>query len=1761
MLMAFLLPWALNAQVVTIGTGTDQQNYAPIANYFNYSFVEMIYTAEEIAAGNPSGTHILNVGFDLASSGLNSKTYSIKIYMKNIDEDEFSSPAAFLAVSASDLVYDGTVSATVEGYVTVELDNPFAYSNAKNLLIAVNKTAGGYAGSSYKWNLSSTSKYQCLYKQTDTSPGYDIANLPTSPTRIQKHPNVQLTFGKPASCPKPSGLTASDITANSVELNWTETGIATSWQLCIDGDEVNLITVTPNPSYSLTELNPLSSHTVKARSYCSASDQSDWTSEISFTTLAVAEPVGDSWSDNFEGTTCGWDLINGTLTNKWAWGTATGNGGTHSLYISSDNGTTYAYSGGASFVYATKLLSFTDGKFVFSYDWQANGESNYDYLRAWLAPSSATFTPGALPDGTTYPSSYTNKTPSGWIPLDGGSKLNLVTAWQTKEVVTNVAAGNYYFVFMWCNDGSGGSQPPAAVDNVIITKLACPYDVADLAVSSISTSGATLTWTAGEALQWQVAYADNSSFENATEQIVSAASVTLSGLQHSTVYYAKVRAYCGGSDFGAWSDVISFATECEAIDLSQSTNDTLWFENFDSYTAAAGFLPICWNRINTCSYSSYSVSNYPRIYGSSANSASNCLYLYSYYYNSSSTDYDPQPQYAILPEMSNLAGKQITLWAKGSSATSTFKIGVMSYPADANTFVAIADEQTLTTSYQEFIFNIPANATASYVAIMIDAANSTRSTNGVYIDDIVIAEPPACPKPTYLAYSEVEKHSVKLSWTNGDEETKWNVAYKADGDADYTLQEANSNPYILSGLNAETTYSVKVQANCGDTQSEWSNEVNFTTSIACMTPLLTNSSISDITASSAQVSWAGDAESYVLSYRTAAYTVGFEENFDANSIPSDWTRYSGLVDDVIAGTATLTTTTSGWGSNSYAFGAYNMKVNVYGSYCKYWLVTPEIRLENGYTFSFDLALTDYGNSDPIEDPTAQADDRFVVLISTDKAPTWTILREWNNSESSYVYNTIPTAGQNISDIDISSYVGQNVKFAFYAESTASGGDNDLHIDNVHIGIAHDAGAWQTINAPESPITLSNLASETIYDVKVQGDCGADSLSAESVVRQFTTASACQMPDGLAANNITANSAKISWNAYGQTGFNLKYKASDASDWTQVLNITNEEYVINNLSANTAYEVQIQPICNPAAWSASLNFRTECETVSTLPWNEDFEKMDADIVPLCWDNSSSSSSTITSNPERIWGVYSYGENKMIRMYNYFVQSGTALINSPAIEIPSVGEYELTFDYSHLASCGAFKLNISEDDGLSFEEKGSYSASSTSYNYTNPGTFSEATPISLAAYAGKTIILQFFANADYSSGAIFVDNVSIHEIPSCFKPTGLEINYTGGLTAEVSWTGEATSYNIDVNGVVTNGVTSPYELSGLEFATTYEVKVQADCGSGNLSDWTSAASFSTDLCMPEDQCILTFELTDQYDDSWNGNAIKVVDVASGNVLGTLTNDHDGGSWSSYTQTKTLSVCNGREIQFSWVTGSYPGETSYVVKDVNGHEIFFGSGAMSAPVNYTVDCRPSFNLEINATGYATFYDADNAYLMPDGLTGHAFSIANHLSNAIYGSESGQIEILPADEPVVMKAADGISLPHTFELIPAISSAAHADNNDLHGVNEATIIGSASDGKAYYVLSMNGSNDPESVGFYYMLEDGKGGFELPAHKAYLVVDNPSLAPSAFFLIDENQNATWLENLQGVEGTVKFMHEGNIYILRDSIIYDATGRKVRELK
>jgi len=230
---------------------------------------------------------------------------------------------------------------------------------------------------------------------------------------------------------------------------------------------------------------------------------------------------------------------------------------------------------------------------------------------------------------------------------------------------------------------------------------------------------------------------------------------------------------------------------------------------------------------------------------------------------------------------------------------------------------------------------------------------------------------------------------------------------------------------------------------------------------------------------------------------------GLNEEF-GTSIPTDWELYTGLLSNVMDGEA-LTPAMYGW-----SFGAANgvfdnhARVNIYGTYQR-WLITPAVTLASS-TFTFDLALTAYTGTNVPAPAATGTDDKFVVLISTDNMATWTILRQWDNEEGSeYVYNNIANTaeGEQVS-IDLSAYVGQKVRIAFYGESTVSNADNNLHIDNVVIGnpTVIPAGEWQTASSATTNVTLTDLTPETLYEAQVKADCSDPEAWSNTV--NFTT---------------------------------------------------------------------------------------------------------------------------------------------------------------------------------------------------------------------------------------------------------------------------------------------------------------------------------------------------------------------------------------------------------------------------------------------------------------------------------------------------------------------------------------------------------------------------------------------------------------------------------------------------------------------------------
>ena len=279
-----------------------------------------------------------------------------------------------------------------------------------------------------------------------------------------------------------------------------------------------------------------------------------------FTTAQT--PVTVPFFDDFEAGNS-WMLINGNLTNAWAYGSAVNNGGENALYISNDGGTTHAYTiTSAAVVYATKAIQIAeDGHYIFSYDWLANGESSYDYIRVALVPADVQLTAAtSVPTGVS-----TTALPTGWIALDGGSKLNLVTDWENKTVTVPVAAGLYKIVILWKDDTSGGTNPPAAIDNFSVVQAVCEVPT-DLNASDITTSSATLDWTS-DAEAWQLVYSENAEFDlnEATPVAVASKPYILGNLLPETTYYYAVRTKCGDDFFSAWSAISTFSTPKECV--------------------------------------------------------------------------------------------------------------------------------------------------------------------------------------------------------------------------------------------------------------------------------------------------------------------------------------------------------------------------------------------------------------------------------------------------------------------------------------------------------------------------------------------------------------------------------------------------------------------------------------------------------------------------------------------------------------------------------------------------------------------------------------------------------------------------------------------------------------------------------------------------------------------------------------------------------------------------------------------------------------------------------------------------------------------------------------------------------------------------------------------------------------------------------------------------------------------------------------------
>ena len=103
-----------------------------------------------------------------------------------------------------------------------------------------------------------------------------------------------IVFVTTFSCWHVNFLSYDNLTSFSVNLSWIlEDETQTAWQICVNGDENNLIAANTNEGFLLANLTPDVEYTVKVRAYCGENDYSRWSSTITFTTPEICKTPTD----------------------------------------------------------------------------------------------------------------------------------------------------------------------------------------------------------------------------------------------------------------------------------------------------------------------------------------------------------------------------------------------------------------------------------------------------------------------------------------------------------------------------------------------------------------------------------------------------------------------------------------------------------------------------------------------------------------------------------------------------------------------------------------------------------------------------------------------------------------------------------------------------------------------------------------------------------------------------------------------------------------------------------------------------------------------------------------------------------------------------------------------------------------------------------------------------------------------------------------------------------------------------------------------------------------------------------------------------------------------------------------------------------------------------------------------------------------------------------------------------------------------------
>ncbi|PWN61669.1 GEVED domain-containing protein [Chryseobacterium viscerum] len=360
---------------------------------------------------------------------------------------------------------------------------------------------------------------------------------------------------------------------------------------------------------------------------------------------------------------------------------------------------------------------------------------------------------------------------------------------------------------------------------------------------------------------------------------------------------------------------------------------------------------------------------------------------------------------------------------------------------------------------------------------------------------------------------------------------------------------------------------------------------------------------------------------------------------------------------------------------------------------------------------------------------------------------------------------------------------------------------------------------------------------------------------------------CAPPVLQAVSGVTANSALVSWTAPSSAASYDVYHSTSSTIPASTVTptypaVSGTSKTIGSLNSNTTYYYWVRTNCSSAtsqsAWSFAGTFKTACSTF-TVPYTENFDTTSVGSstntnAPSCWAYLESASFT---GYGYVTTTNNYSAPNAYYLYNSTASTGSQMLVSPPTINLSDGTKRVRF-YARTGTAGTTLLmgTLSNPaDPASFTQIGSPIALTTTH-----------TQYTVNIPAGSDLQLAFKHGLGGSNRAIYIDNITVQNIPSCLEPTAVTTPNVTMNSAVIGWTAPASTpangYEVyysttntapdattvlNASNSATSATTSA-PLNSLSADTNYYAWVRSSCSATDKSIWSDVIAFRTGYCQP-------------------------------------------------------------------------------------------------------------------------------------------------------------------------------------------------------------------------------------------------------------------------------------------------------------------------